>query len=465
MKVSTILRIDSKSAHPWFTPMRLLILAAILHLTVTTTVFAIGRYSLRPGSFDTDGIATSFADDGTGYRLDAVTLADLLARGEVRSWFTSNYPLHVKLYSISFAVCGRLLGFNILSAEPINLLCYLGILVLVFMLGDETFGWRAGLLAAATVALWPSFLLHTTQPLKDPLSILGLLTLMLVMMRLLLRPYSWRQALLNGVLGAAIAAGLWKMRSDMAPVLLAIEILGAALLVLKQFLLRSPLPANLAAQLLLLALTAGAILFLPVYRDADNPRHHEREALRREASVANGMETEPRWWQAAAQVGIVRHRFVSMYPDSGSNLDTNVNFATTGDLIRYLPRATEIGFFAPFPNMWFETGNSVGTLGRKLSGLETVFMYGVEALAVVGLWRGRRRISVWLLFSIAATGVVALGLVVTNVGALYRLRYVFMMLVIVMGSGGVVYLFDLFVKRRAGMTDLKSERIVTEGNG
>jgi hypothetical protein len=327
------------------------------------------------------------------------------------------------------------------------------------MLGNETFGSRAGLLAAATVALWPSFVLHTTQLLKDPLSILGLLALILVMIRLLLRPYSWRQALLNGVLGAAIAAGLWKTRSDIAPLLLAIEILGAALLVLKQFLWRSAMPANLAAQVLLLALTAGAILFLPVYRDADNPRHQERAA-----SVANNTETKLPWWQAAAQVGIVRQRFVSMYPDSGSNLDTNVKFATTGDLIRYLPRATAIGFFAPFPNMWFETGNSVGSLGRKLSGLETLFMYVVEGLAVVGLWRGRRRISVWLLFSIAGTGVMALGLVVTNVGALYRLRYVFMMLVIVLASGGIIYLLDLFMKRRSGMAELNSERIVTEEN-
>lgn len=464
MKLSTIFRTDSKSASVWFTPMRLLILAGILHLTMTIAVFAVGRHALLPGSFNADGTATAFADDGVGHRLDAVTLTDFLTSGNIRSWLASDYPFHVKLYSISFAVFGGLLGFNILSAEPINLFCFIGILVLVFKLGDETFGSRAGLLAAVTVALWPSFLLHTTQLLKDPLSILGLLALILVTMRLLLRPYSWRQALLNGVLGAAIAVGLWKTRSDMAPVLIAIEILGAALLVLKQSLSRSALPANLTAQGLLLAFTAAAILFLPAYRDADNPRHHEREALRRAASGANWTETKPPWWQAAAQVGIVRQRFVSMYPDSGSNLDTNVTFASTGDLIRYLPRATAIGFFAPFPNMWFETGNSVGTLGRKLSGLETLFMYGAEALAVVGLWRGRRRISVWLLFSIAAAGVIALGLVVTNVGALYRLRYVFMMLVIVLAGGGIVYLLDLFMKRRSGMAELKSEPIVTGVN-
>ena len=62
-------------------------------------------------------------------------------------------------------------------------------------------------------------------------------------------------------------------------------------------------------------------------------------------------------------------------------------------------------------------------------------MYAVEALALVGLWRGRGRLPVWLLASVAACGVTALGLVFVNVGALYRMRYVFMALLIIVAAG------------------------------
>ena len=57
-----------------------------------------------------------------------------------------------------------------------------------------------------------------------------------------------------------------------------------------------------------------------------------------------------------------------------------------------------------------------------------------------GLWRGRRRAAAWLLLSVAATEMIALGLVVINVGTLFRLRYVFLMLLVVLAVGGAARL-------------------------
>jgi hypothetical protein len=42
----------------------------------------------------------------------------------------------------------------------------------------------------------------------------------------------------------------------------------------------------------------------------------------------------------------------------------------------------------------------------------------------------------WLLFLVATIGMLALGLVVVNAGALFRLRYVFWMLMIIIASRG-----------------------------
>jgi hypothetical protein len=107
-------------------------------------------------------------------------------------------------------------------------------------------------------------------------------------------------------------------------------------------------------------------------------------------------------------------------------------------VILYLPRAFEAGMWAPFPGMWVSAGRRVGSAGRLLSGAETLAMYLCELLALAGILRAPRCLPAWLLLSVAALGVTALGLVLSNVGALYRVRYPFLMLFIILGVKGSV---------------------------
>jgi hypothetical protein len=121
----------------------------------------------------------------------------------------------------------------------------------------------------------------------------------------------------------------------------------------------------------------------------------------------------------------------------GSRIDPDVDLGDSGAIVRHLPRAVMVGFFAPFPNMWWQTGTQVGANGRLISGFETLLTYMLECLALMGLWRGRRNLSAWLIFGFTALGMVALGLVVNNVGALYRLRYPFWTLMVILAAGGL----------------------------
>ena len=107
-----------------------------------------------------------------------------------------------------------------------------------------------------------------------------------------------------------------------------------------------------------------------------------------------------------------------------------------------------IGYFAPFPKMWLTMGNQVGRSGRILSGVETLALYLIEALALVGLWSGRRVVGVWFLWLVSAMGLISLALVVVNVGALSRLRYVFAILLIILASDGGRRLFESLQKRK-----------------
>jgi hypothetical protein len=135
---------------------------------------------------------------------------------------------------------------------------------------------------------------------------------------------------------------------------------------------------------------------------------------------------------------LLRQRFSKSHEDAAtsSNIDPQVEFSSLADIGWYLPRAAVIGFFAPFPNMWLTPVDPAGRLRRRLAGIETACMYLIEALALIGLWVYRRQLQTWLLVLAAAIGVIALGMVVTNIGTLYRIRYAFWMLLIIIGMEG-----------------------------
>jgi CHASE2 domain-containing sensor protein len=96
-----------------------------------------------------------------------------------------------------------------------------------------------------------------------------------------------------------------------------------------------------------------------------------------------------------------------------------------------------IGSFAPFPYMWIESG-SFGRASRLASGFETLVMYAGYLVAGLCVWRERRNLKMWLVFLVATIGMLALGLVVVNAGALFRIRYVFWMMVIVLAARGLL---------------------------
>src|SRR6478672_6050809 len=142
--------------------------AAIFHLIIALTVFAVGRSGAMPQQFDHDGIG-DFASDGHIHMPLMDSLVDLLKQRQIGSWIKSNEAVHVKLFSLAAVLTEPLVGSNILAIEPVNLLTYLAILMLTFTLAKTIAGLRAAWVATLIVALWPSLLLHSTQFLRDPL--------------------------------------------------------------------------------------------------------------------------------------------------------------------------------------------------------------------------------------------------------------------------------------------------------
>jgi hypothetical protein len=102
-------------------PLRYLMPAAAIHIILTTTIFLIGHFQLLPNTIDQNGIGLTFAIDGTTYQRVAGGLADELQNNGFQTWLQTRAPFHSRLYSLAFATFGKVLGHNILAAEPLNL--------------------------------------------------------------------------------------------------------------------------------------------------------------------------------------------------------------------------------------------------------------------------------------------------------------------------------------------------------
>ena len=413
-------------------PLRWLLIAGALHVALTTIIFLIGHFQLMPGVFDQHGIGLTFAIDGTAYRRLASEMATHWQTYGISPWLDIKSPLHARLYSITFATAGRLLGHNILAAEALNLFYYLGTLVIVFRLGREIFNERTGLLAAAIVGLWPSLLFHSTQMIRDPLAILCFLSLLWVLTLLLNRTFSWRHALAVGVGGAILVTVFWLARGNMWN---AVVVAVALALVLLSFVMlreRKFRPSNTFGLLLIIV----TMLFVPSRLESTTLAGHRAPATPLAIpSASQPAPSEGVWTRVIDQIRNRRGGFRT-YTAQESNIGSDVQFAGVSDIVRFIPRAIVVGLFAPFPHMWFESG-SYGVTGRLLSGAETLLMYFLYVAVGVCLWRERRRMAMWLMFLTATAGLIGLGLVVVNAGALYRLRYVFWIMLIIIAAQGI----------------------------
>lgn len=413
-------------------PLRWLLVAGALHVALTTTIFVIGHFQLLRAAFDPNGIGLTFAIDGATYRRLASEMATHEAAYGISPWLEIKSPLHARLYSISFAIFGRLVGHNILAAEPLNLFYYLAILTVVYLLGREIFNARAGFLAAAIVGLWPSFLLHSTQLIRDPLAVSCLLSLLLVLVLLINRVLAWRHALALGVGGALLVTVFWLARGNMWNAVVVAVGLTLILVSFRMIRERKIMIGNAVG----LASIILAMLFVPSRLESTTLGGHRAPAT--PLAIPSASQPAPREGVFTRAINQIRDRRGGFryYSAHESDIRGDVQFANASDILRFLPDAVVVGFMAPFPRQWIEPG-SYGAAGRLLSGVETLVMYLLYVAVGISLWRERRRIAMWLIFLTATAGLIGLGLVVVNAGALYRLRYVFWIMLIIIAAQGI----------------------------
>ena len=122
-----------------------------------------------------------------------------------------------------------------------------------------------------------------------------------------------------------------------------------------------------------------------------------------------------------------------------SNVDVDIVFRSASDFIAYLPRALQIGFFAPFPKLWVSNGSTeTNTLMRRISGVEMVITYFALLFLPYAMWLYRRKIETWMIFGFCSILLLVYTYSMPNIGTLYRARYGFLMPLVGIGIiGGV----------------------------
>ena len=221
------------------------------------------------------------------------------------------------------------------------------------------------------VALWPSLLLHTTQLLRDPLFISAMLLLSWMTILCIRRELSLKTA--STLVGSAVFAVLVILlcRTDVKEILTVVLLMAVAVCIITQVQQHRFRLRNVLGLLVIVTFT----VLIPPLLPARNVSEHvvvrpiAQTTAARENSGFAFLES------FARRVGALRHKFIVAYPLAGSNVDTNVELNSALDLLRYLPRAAELGFFAPFPRTWVTPGVQVGISGRLVAGLEMCVMY------------------------------------------------------------------------------------------
>ena len=148
------------------------------------------------------------------------------------------------------------------------------------------------------------------------------------------------------------------------------------------------------------------------------------------------------WWEKSwflphrvdvvlRQLAELRIGYISDHFAAASAIDLSVKFHGCGEMAYYLPRAVQIGLFAPFPTDWIKRGSmgsGPGTIMRQLSGFEMLLWYIVFIFWVVALIRGPERLAIGLLSLYAVSATLVFVFSIPNVGTLYRMRIGFWML-------------------------------------
>jgi hypothetical protein len=419
----------------------------LFHVAVSVSLSLIARSTFLASLHNGQGL-WNFAPDSFSYHREAIRLLDFLKAGDLSGWWGSSPFWHVKWIALSYGAITP----DPLSFAPVNAIVWATSIHCVYKIVRMLFPERQtfAITFALVFGFWPSYLLHTTQLLKDPLYILGMLLMIWGWVGL----FSGRRSIVFCFLVSFGVLLAYLNRIYILEPLIFLSLLATVLILWH-------VPRSRIYALLAFAMIGG--LYVYQYCAKVKPLHQ----IEIGASIsANPAETKmPRsgtltrysirvtsWLRyQVMRLANARDLWIKKYPESGSNIDIDVRFHNIIDVVKYIPRAVLIGFLAPFPSQWFGDATTAGWAGRLLVGLEMVVWYILLVGFLYFLVTGPvdLNIRIWMLVYTLSL-VLLTALVVTNIGALYRMRFVYFLPILIGGLEGWARFYGQRFQKAAG---------------
>ena len=387
-----------------------------------------------------------FAGDSIGYHEYAIKILGFLKEGDYVHWWTDSVCWHVKLISLSYGMIAP----HPLSFAPINAAAWAMSVLLVFGITRQLFHDRLRLAIVSCLAFGfcPSYLLNTTQLLKEPFYVMGIIMVIWGWVGLLSGRESYKCCLSVGLgsLLACLTRGFILVPLVFLSLLAMLFVVWRTGQLWKHALLASVFVVGIYViehQTDMEFYRPGAIELGDIYASRILAARQQKSQSEKEKNFLwqgrkGGYFGLCRWLEyPSIMISYARGSFAHTYLNAGTNIDTEVNFRSVGDIVFYIPRALQVGFLAPFPNQWFGKGKAAGRIGRIIGGLETIGWYILLPgfLYFLGTGTVALQIRVWLaLYCISM--VLLAALVVTNIGALMRMRFVYLLPVLIGGLQG-----------------------------
>jgi len=352
---------------------------------------------------------------------------------------------------------------------PINALLHATSALLLLLIGREIWPGRignlAGLIAASLFVLFPSALSWYSQPLKDSYVIGGALLILYSLLKLCLpesgqRVVKWLFLFVAGMLLTVFVKAYYEK------LIVVITVLTALIAIPWAMWTRAP-----QRRLTFFSFGLAMVLLFGVHKcmpltALDGTQYEKIDFTIFQQAIIDQMATTGRtatagqtamidlivkaWsWQdspvipdfvekpletvAKTRAGIILY---NQLVNANTLVDAEHKPDSVVSLLLYLPRALQVGAFAPFPNTWLSKPSLV-KLGVFI---ETAIWYMIApGIFLALLYRRSLQLAIALVFS--TFFITVFSFVGPNVGTLYRARYAFEFLLILIGLGGWLMLF------------------------
>ncbi len=444
---------------------RYLWLFAFCFATTTALLFTKIALPMLPSLNGGSGL---LKNDAVFFQQSAILLADTIQTHGWSTWSIwstqTNTSGNVGILSALYALFG---SHDPALIIPINAFFHASSAYLLLLIGREIWPGRignfGGLIAAGLFIIFPSALSWYSQPLKDSYVIAGTLLVLYALVRLL-EPPSIKRGVLNLVWLMVGICLIVFVKPYYIKLLLVIVTTITLIIIAWAIWMRAPHRYRLIFfYLIATSLTIGVSKWIPqtylngmTYENytasQSNIATSQSNIATSQSNIATSQSIKAWSWKSTSYLPDIVNRYLETAARTRLGLiqynqAVGANTLIDGDhipdsifsIITYLPRALQVGLFTPFPNTWLENP-SLPKLGVIA---ETMIWYFIAiGVLLTLLYRRSIQLSITLIFALFF--ITVFSFVGPNVGTLYRSRYAFEFLMILIGVVGWIS----FISRR-----------------